>query len=64
MVDKGIFAYGDTGSVTNLSNLVSNVGVVASDTSGVGTARSLLGGAEYGDDKGIFAYGYGGGDVT
>ena len=37
--DKGIFGYGTTGSDYSLSNLVSNVGVVATDTSGVGTAR-------------------------
>ena len=56
-LDKGIFAYGNTGSVVSMSNLVSNTGVVASDVTGVGTARYHLGACEYGDDKGIFAYG-------
>ena len=53
----GIFAYGSDGSATAVSNLVSSTGVVASDTSGVGTARYKLRGASYGGDKGIFAYG-------
>ncbi len=35
-----IIAYGVTGSgVTNISNLVNSSGVVASDTTGVGTSR-------------------------
>jgi hypothetical protein len=39
--DKGIFAYGkfSNGAVTNATNLVSNTGVVAADTTAVGTAR-------------------------
>ena len=41
--DKGIFAYGLTGSRVSLSNLVSNTGVVASDVTGVGTARNYIG---------------------
>jgi hypothetical protein len=40
-----------------LSNLVSNVGVVATDVTGVGTARRELGATQYGEDKGIFGYG-------
>jgi len=32
-----------------MSNLCSNTGVVASDVSGVGTARRLLGAAGYGN---------------
>ena len=55
--DEGIFGFGTTGSVTAITNLVSNSGVVASDTSGVGTARRILAACEYGDDKAIFAYG-------
>ena len=47
-----------------MSNLVSNVGVVASDVSGVGTVRSAQGGAAYGGDKGIFAFGYSGGNIN
>tara|TARA_R110001599_G_scaffold192581_1_gene388119 strand:+ start:31 stop:1035 length:1005 start_codon:yes stop_codon:yes gene_type:complete len=61
--DQAIFAYGLDGAMdadndqTNVSNKVSNVGVVASDTSGVGTARHRLGGCRYGGDKGMFAFG-------
>ena len=56
--------YGNDGSVSSLSNLVSTVGVVATDVTGVGTARSDLGACGYGEDKGIFAYGYSGGYVN
>jgi hypothetical protein len=58
--NKGIFFGGDTaGGVTAISNLISTSGVVASDTSAVGgvTARRYLGGASFGGDKAIFAYG-------
>ena len=34
-----------------------NTGVVASDTTGVGTARYFLAAAGYGTDKAIFGYG-------
>ena len=40
-----------------MSNLVSNSGVVASDVTGVGTARNYLAACEYGQDKAVFAYG-------
>jgi hypothetical protein len=40
-----------------MTNLVSNTGVVASDTTGVGTARYALAAAGYGSDKAIFGYG-------
>jgi len=40
-----------------MSNLVSNAGVVATDTTGVGTVRSFPGATGYGVDKVIFAYG-------
>jgi hypothetical protein len=40
-----------------MTNLVSNTGVVATDTTGVGTARRLLAAAGYGIDKAIFGYG-------
>jgi hypothetical protein len=57
---EGIFGYGEsvpTGNVS-LTNKVSNTGVVASDVTGVGTARGqYLGACEYGGDKGIFGYG-------
>jgi len=59
--DKGIFGYGSAagGSASPLSmtNLVSNTGAVATDTTGVGTARRGLAACEYGGDKGIFGYG-------
>ena len=62
--DKGIFAFGMSGAnwrddQVSMSNLVSNTGVVSSDVAGVGTARSYLAACSYGDDKGIFGYGFG-----
>ena len=61
--DKAIFGYGEgpigPAFVTNITNLVSNTGVVASDTPGVGAARSSLAAASYGGDKAIFGYGQG-----
>jgi hypothetical protein len=52
---RAIFGYGGGSSITNL---VSNSGVVANDTAGVGTARFGLAAAGYGSDKAIFGYGY------
>ena len=46
-----------------MTNLVSNTGVVATDTTGVGTARRGLSAATYGTDKVIFGYGYDGNNV-
>ena len=43
---------------------MSNTGVVSTDTTGVGTARSGLAAAGYGADKAIFGYGYAGGFVS
>ena len=54
---KAIFAFGNTGSNVSTSNLISSSGVVASDVSGVGTARQYLAAAGYGTDKAIFGYG-------
>jgi len=54
---EGIFAYGYSGSIVSMSNLISTVGVVGSDVTGVGTARYDLAACEFGGDKGIFAYG-------
>jgi hypothetical protein len=54
---KAIFGYGTTGSAVSMTNLVSNTGVVATDATGVGTARSSLAAAGYGSDKAIFGYG-------
>ena len=53
---KAIFGYGYPGNVTNL---VSNTGVVANDTVGVGAWRAELAAASYGTDKAIFGYGAG-----
>ena len=64
--DKAIFGFGergyDDGTHTNVTNLVSSSGVVASDTTGVGTARSGLAAAVYGGDKALFGFGYNFGD--
>ena len=61
--DKAIFAYGYVGAPVDdgvsLSNLVNSSGVVATDVTGVGTARYALAAAGYGTDKAIFAYGNG-----
>ena len=46
-----------------MSNLVSNAGVVATDVTGVGTARYGPSACEYGNDKGIFGFGNDGGYV-
>jgi len=54
--DEGIFGYGS--GYSNTSNLVSNTGVVSSDVTGVGTARSAMAACEFGGDKGIFGFGY------
>ena len=55
--DKAIFGFGSISSVTGITNLVSNSGVVATDTAGVGTARYGPGACGYGGDKAAFAYG-------
>ena len=55
---KGIFGFGSNGGYQGVTNLVSNLGVVASDTAAVGTARSYASGCSYGEDKGIVAYGF------
>jgi len=57
--DEGIFGYGWVAAGENMTNLVSNTGVVSSDVTGVGTDRAYLAACEYGGDKGIFAYGTG-----
>ena len=54
---KAIFGYGSGGGLQSLTNLVSNTGVVSTDTAGVGTERSQLAAAGYGSDKAIFGYG-------
>jgi hypothetical protein len=57
-LNKAIFAYGYNASNVSMSNLVSNTGVVASDTTGVGTARRQGAAAGYGTDKALFGYGF------
>ena len=58
LTQKALFAYGQPASgFTSVSNLVNSSGVVASDTTGVGSARGWLGGATYGIDKAIFGFG-------
>jgi hypothetical protein len=57
---QAIFGFGGltaTGTNTNIINRVSNIGVVATDTTGVGTARTSLAAAGYGNDKAIFGFG-------
>ena len=61
---KAIFGYGYTGASVSMTNLVSNTGVVATDTTGVGTARQTLAAAGYGTDKAIFGYGTAGASVS
>jgi hypothetical protein len=57
---KAIFGYGDTsGGSVSMTNLVNSSGVVATDTTGVGTARASLAACGYGGDKAIFGYGSG-----
>ena len=57
--DKVIVGFGQTTAPTstNIYNLISNTGVVAADSPGVGTARIRNMGAGYGTDKGIFGFG-------
>jgi len=59
--DKAIFGFGNSGfgpeTFYSLTNLVNNLGVVATDTTGVGTARANLAAAGYGGDKAIFGFG-------
>ena len=57
---RAIFGFGATtpaATRVNTTNLVSNAGVVASDVSGIGTARRYVGATGYGGDKAIFAFG-------
>ena len=59
---RGIFGYGS--GYTAVTNLVSDTGVVSTDVTGVGTARSRLAACEYGTGKGIFGFGNGGSDTA
>ena len=59
---KGIFGGGQQagGTDTAITNLVSNLGVIASDTAAVAGVGDFYSGAgcSYGGDKGIFGFGY------
>ena len=59
--DKGIIAKGYTGvepaNYTAISNLVSNVGVMATDTTGIDPVIGQCGAAQIGGDKGINCFG-------
>ena len=57
VTQKALFGYGYATAVVSITNLVSNTGVVATDTTGVGSARYGLAAAGYGGDKAIFGYG-------
>jgi hypothetical protein len=64
---KAIFGYGNASDApVSMTNLVNSSGVVASDVTGVGTARDYLAASSYGGDKVIFGYGTasGGGKVS
>jgi|TARA_R110000824_G_scaffold292027_1_gene480444 hypothetical protein len=55
---RAIFAFGSNSSgKLNVSNLVNSSGAIASDVTGVGTARSNLAAVNYGTDKAIFGFG-------
>lgn len=54
---RAIF-WGGTASGAAIGNLISTTGVIASDTTTVGSNKSQGSGAGYGGDKGIFGYGF------
>ena len=47
-----------------MTNKVSNLGIVDSDTIGVGTSRSGAAASNYGGDKAIFAFGNAGASLN
>ena len=47
----------DPATYSSITNLVSNTGVVATDTTGVGTGRYKLAASGYGGDKAMFGFG-------
>jgi len=64
VTQKAIFAYGTTGSNVSMSNLVNSSGVIATDVTGVGTARDSVSAAGYGGDKALFGYGTTGSNIS
>ena len=54
-----LMVYGNTPAAQNVSNIVSTEGVVASDVTGVGTARGSGAASRYGVGLGVAAYGTG-----
>jgi len=55
---QGIFAFGEIlNGETDIANIISDTGVMAADTSGVGVDRFGSAGAGYGTDKGVIAFG-------
>ena len=60
---NGIFGFGNTGSRTATTNLITSAGVCGSDVAGVGTARDQLSACEFGMNKAIFGFGTTGSDV-
>ena len=54
---RAIFGYGTTGSVSSLTNLVNSSGVVATDTTKVGTARKGTASVRYGVGTAIAGFG-------
>ena len=54
---QALVAYGTDGAATNDKNLISNLGIIASDSTGGGTARTSLAGSNYGGDKAIILFG-------
>ena len=54
-----LMVYGNTPAAQNMSNIVSTEGVVASDVTGVGTARGSGAASRYGVGLGVAAYGTG-----
>jgi len=56
---NGIFGFGyGAGTYYSTTNLVSDVGVVSTDVTGVGTARVYVGACQFGTGQGIFGFGW------
>ena len=65
LTGQGIFYGGYVGGAVGTTNLVSNVGVVGTDVSGVGTGSSTPGCARFGSTgQAITGFGYSGGYIS